>query len=60
MGENKLSNGNESVMPANLKEDAEVNKSWDHYLKPDLAHPWMQPAFLLHFPEWSPDVENQR
>ena len=39
MGENKLSDGNESVMSANLEENAEVNKSWDPYLKPDLANP---------------------
>lgn len=38
MGEKKLSDGNESVMSANLEEDAEVNKSWHPYLKSDLAH----------------------
>ena len=38
MGEKKLSDGNESVMSANLEEDAEENKSWHPYLKPDLAH----------------------
>ena len=38
MGEKKLSDGNESVMSANLEEDAEVNKSWHPYLEPDLAH----------------------
>ena len=38
MGEKKLSDGDESVMSANLEEDAEVNKSWHHYLKVDLAH----------------------
>ena len=38
MGEKKLSDRNESVMSANLEEDAEVNKSWHPYLKSDLAH----------------------
>ena len=35
MGEKELKDGNESVMSANLEEDAEVNKSWHPYLKSD-------------------------
>ena len=38
MGEKKLGHGNESVMSANLEEDAEVNKSWHPYLKSDLPY----------------------
>jgi len=38
MGEKKLSDGNEIIMFANLEENAEVNKSWHPYLKPDLAN----------------------
>ena len=38
MGEKKLSDGNESVLSANLEEDAEVNKSWHSYLKSYFAH----------------------
>ena len=38
MGDKELSDGNESVMTANLEEDAEVKKSWHPYLKLHLAH----------------------
>ena len=37
-GENKLSDGNESVMSANLEEEAQVSKSWHPYLKLYFAH----------------------
>lgn len=38
MGERKLSYGNESIISANSEENAELNKSWYPYPKPDLAH----------------------
>ena len=54
MGEKKLSDGNESVMSVNFEENAEVNKSWHLYLKPDLAHHYdvllMVESILLRWP----------
>jgi len=38
MGEKQLSNGNKSVMSANLEENAVVKKPWHPYLKTDLTH----------------------
>lgn len=38
MGEKKLSDGNETVMSADLEEDAEESKSWYPYLQLDSAH----------------------